>query len=210
MDPSSPDAAAAGAGSHMERFASPTFLIRKELLSLIGAKFWIYDHEQRQVFFTKMKGFKLKEDLRLYEDESMARELLTITTEQVIDFSAGYQVYDPVAGETVGHLKRKGFASLMRDEWEIQDAQQSPIGQIIEDSTALALVRRFIDLAALVLPQKFHVEMGGRTIATMQQNFNPFIRKLYVDFSEDTEQTLDPRLGIGAAVLLAAIEGREG
>lgn len=206
---SSPQGSAAPAGNDLERFASPTFTIRKQILSLIGAKFWIYDHADQCVFFTKMKGFKLKEDIRLYADESMGRELLTIGTEQVIDFSAGYWVHDPVAGETVGHLKRRGMKSLVRDEWEIQDAGQNPIGVILEDSTTLALIRRFIDSASFLLPQKYHVEVGGRTVATFQQQFNPIIQRMRVDFSADTEQVLDPRLGLGAAVLMAAIEGRQ-
>ena len=207
MDSSAQGSAATG--GDLERFASPTFTIRKQILSLIGAKFWIYDHADQFVFFTKMKGFKLKEDIRLYADDSMARELLTISTEQVIDFSAGYQIYDPVAGETVGHLKRRGMKSLMRDEWEIQDAGQNPIGVILEDSTTLALIRRFIDSASFLLPQKYHVEVGGRTIATFRQQFNPIIQRMHVDLSADTEQVLDPRLGLGAAVLMAAIEGRQ-
>jgi hypothetical protein len=47
-------------------------------------------------------------------------------------------------------------------------------------------------------------------VCTFQQNFNPFVRKLTVDFTGDTQGRLDKRLGLAAGILLAAIEGRQG
>ena len=212
VPPTPPDPSEPPAGrvpDRHQRFASPRYLLRKGFLSLIGAKFHGYDHEGGLSFFTKMKGFRLREDLRLYADESMSEELLTISTRQVIDFSAGYDVHDAVSGEKVGSLKRKGFKSMIRDEWTITDAHEREIGVIREDSTMLALVRRFFDMAALIFPQAYHVEVDGRTVAVYKQKFNPIIHKMDIDFTSDTDGLLDPRLGIAAAVLLAAIEGRQ-
>ncbi|HEX7009461.1 MAG TPA: hypothetical protein VF184_05735, partial [Phycisphaeraceae bacterium] len=58
-------------------------------------------------------------------------------------------------------------------------------------------------------PQQYHFEMDGQTVCTCRQNFNPFVQKLTVDFTPDTEDRLDRRLGLAAAVLLLAIEGRQ-
>jgi hypothetical protein len=52
--------------------------------------------------------------------------------------------------------------------------------------------------------------MGGATVATYQQNFNPFVKKLTIDFTMDPQGRLDRRLGLAAAALLSAIEGRQG
>ena len=71
-------------------------------------------------------------------------------------------------------------------------------------------MRRFIDWASLFLPQKFHLDIGGVPVCTLKQNFNPFVKKLTVDFTGDTQGRLDKRLGLGAAILIAAIEGRQG
>ena len=51
--------------------------------------------------------------------------------------------------------------------------------------------------------------VGGATVATFQQNYNPFVRKLMVDFTMDPYGRLDRRLGLAAATLLSAIEGRQ-
>jgi hypothetical protein len=156
-----------------------------------------------------MKAFKLKEDIRLYTGEDMQTELLVIQARQIIDFSASYDVFDPAAGIKVGALRRRGFKSIVRDEWTILDPADNEIGVIQEDSTALALVRRFIEAAALFLPQKYSVSIQGRPVAIFKQNFNPFVYKLDVDLSADPTGLLDRRLAIAAAILLAAIEGKQ-
>ena len=80
----------------------------------------------------------------------------------------------------------------------------------MEDSTALALVRRFIEGISMFLPQKFHADLAGAgPVATFQQNFNPFVRKLRIDFSPDVGWRFDRRMGLAAAILLSAIEGRQ-
>ena len=60
------------------------------------------------------------------------------------------------------------------------------------------------------MPQSFHAEVGGQRVFEMKQNFNPCVKKMVLDFSVDPRHTLDRRLGMAAAVLLMAIEGRQG
>jgi uncharacterized protein YxjI len=198
-----------GATSNDPRFAHPQYVMRKKVFKLFGAAFHVYDLAGNVVMYSKQKAFKLKEDIRLYTGEDMQTELLVIQARAIIDFSAAYDVMDPRTGEKVGALKRKGWKSMLRDEWVIMDAQDQEIGTILEDSTALALIRRFVEAAAMLLPQKYHVDVGGTTVATFQQNFNPFVKKLTMDFSLDPQNRLDRRLGLAAATLLSAIEGRQ-
>ena len=187
----------------------PRYIVRRQVFKILGAAFHVYDEAGNLVMYSKQKAFKLKEDIRLYSDESMKVELLTITARSVIDFSAAYDVIDPLAKQKVGALRRKGWSSLARDSWMLLNARDQEIGTVQEDSMLAALVRRFVDAASLVMPQKFHVDVGGQTVCTFQQNFNPFVRKLTVDFTHDQRGALDKRLGLAAAILLSAIEGKQ-
>jgi uncharacterized protein YxjI len=196
-------------GTASERFAHQQYVIRKKFFKVLGAAFHIYDLAGNVVMYSRQKAFKLKEDIRLYTGEDMQTELLRIQSRQIIDFGAAYDVVDVQANQKVGAFKRKGWKSLLRDEWIVMDAYDREIGTLVEDSTTLALVRRFVDAAALFLPQKFHAEIGGATVATFQQNYNPLVRKLTIDFSMDPAGQFDRRLGLAAATLLAAIEGRQ-
>ncbi len=184
----------------------PNYLIRRKVLTLVGAKFHVFDPSGQVIMFSKMKAFKLKEDIRLYTGEDMQNELITIQARQVIDFSAAYDVIDAVTGEKVGALKRKGLKSIIKDEWLILDANDNQIGFIKEDSTGLALLRRFL---TNLIPQSFDIEINGQVVGVCRQRFNPFIMKLDVDFAKDTNHILDRRLGLAAGLLLCAIEGRQ-
>ena len=195
---------------YKDPFDYPRYIVRRQVFKLLGAAFHVYDEAGNLVMYSKQKAFKLKEDIRLYSDESMKVELLTITARSVIDFSAAYDVIDPLAKQKVGAMRRKGWSSLARDSWMLLDARDQEIGTVQEDSMIAALVRRFVDAASLIMPQKFHADIGGRTVCTYQQNFNPFVRKLTVDFTHDQQGRLDKRLGLAAAVLLSAIEGKQG
>lgn len=192
-----------------ERYAHDTYTLRRKVLTIAGAKFHIFDPAGGLALFAKLKAFKLKEDIRIYADEQMTQELLAIRTKSVFDISGTYDIYDSVDNQTVGALRRKGIKSMFRDEWLILDAGGKEVGVIKEDSGLKAFIRRFIEAASVLMPQRFHAEVGGRTVATYQQNFNPFVQRIAIDFSADTGNTFDARLGLAAAVLLCAIEGKQ-
>jgi uncharacterized protein YxjI len=200
--------AMAGAPSDA-RFHHPQYVVRKKVFKLLGAAFHVYDQAGNLVMYSKQKAFKLREDIRLYTGEDMQTELLTIQARQIIDFSAAYDVIDPRTGGKVGALRRKGLKSMLRDEWVLMDARDQEIGLVQEDSTVLALLRRFVDAVSMFLPQKYHAQVGGAEVATFQQNMNPFVKKLTLDFSMDPQARLDRRLGLAAGILLSAIEGRQ-
>jgi hypothetical protein len=158
------------------------------------------------VLFADLKAFRLREDIRVYAEEARLTEILTIKARQIIDFSAAYDVVDVTKREKVGALKRRGWKSLTRDEWVFMDAEDRDIGIIREDSTVLALARRFL---TNLIPQTFHAQIDGKRIATYKQHFNPFALKLEADFSDDFARSLDRRLGLAAGILLSAVEGRQ-
>jgi hypothetical protein len=96
--------------------------------------------------------------------------------------------------------------SILRDEWQVLDANDNPIGVLFEDSMGLALLRRF--LLGSWLPQNYDLTLGEKRVADLKQRFNLFRYELDIDMSMNAGQ-LDPRLGIAAGILLAAIEGKQ-
>ncbi len=182
------------------------FLVRRKVFKLFGGAFHIYNASGQVVLYSRLKAFKLKEDIRLYTGEDMQTELLTIRARQILDIAATYDVIDATTGQRVGALRRRGLKSLIRDEWLILGPDEQEVGMIQEDSTLLALVRRFL---TNLVPQKFHATVNGREVFTLAQYFNPFVLKLDLDFSMDPNRALDRRLAFAAAVLMCAIEGRQ-
>jgi len=187
-------------------FQFPSYLLKRQVFALTG-KFRFYDPSDRLVMFSEQRMFKLREDIRVYSDESKTYEMLSIKARQIIDFSAAYDVVDTEYNQKIGTLRRKGWSSMLRDEWQVLDANENQIGVLFEDSMGLAMLRRF--LLGSFLPQNYDITLGETRVADLKQNFNLFRYELMIDFSMDTAKRLDPRLGIAAGILLAAIEGKQ-
>ncbi|WP_434384765.1 hypothetical protein [Melittangium boletus] len=200
LAPRSPSDLAAG------RFGQKRYVIRRKFFKLFGGAFHIYDEAGGLAFYSKMKAFKLKEDLRIFTDEDLREEVLNIKARSIIDFGATYDITDSKTGERLGALRRKGLKSMLRDEWLVLDTRDQEVGLIQEDSLMLAMVRR---LLTNLVPQTFSGTLGTTQVLSFRQHFNPFIQRISLDFSMDRLNQLDRRMGIAAAVLLCAIEGRQ-
>ncbi|HLO30751.1 MAG TPA: hypothetical protein VK249_16515 [Anaerolineales bacterium] len=181
-------------------------MLKRQAIALTG-KFRFYDPSGRLVMFSEQKMFRLREDIRVYSDESKSQEVLSIKARQILDFSAAYDVIDTGMNQKVGVLRRRGLRSILRDEWEVLDASDRSIGMLFEDSIPLALLRRF--LLGSWLPQNYDITFGETRVADIKQRFHLFRYELDLDFSMDTSHLLDRRLGIAAGILLAAIEGKQ-
>ncbi|NOY26210.1 MAG: hypothetical protein GXP62_10100 [Oligoflexia bacterium] len=188
----------------LSRYSSH-YVAKKALFSFLGNAFRIYGPEGNLRFFIKQKAFKLKEEITVYSDEAQKDAVLGIKARGIGDFSGTYDVADKKSGEGVGAMKRQGLKSMFRDEWTIMDGAGTEIGTVKEDSGALALLRRFLP----IIPQTFKVTIGDAEVGTVKQRFNPFQLAYDVDLEAADSDTLDPRMGVAAVVLLLAIEGRQ-
>lgn len=183
------------------------FLLKRQALALTGV-FRIYDPSGQMLFYSRQKMFKLREDIRVFTDEQQTQEVLYIQARQILDFSAAYDVFDQsMGGILVGTLRRKGWTSLARDQWEVLDPAGNILGILWEDSLGLALLRRL--LLGSLLPQNYDILFGDQRVADLRQRFNLFRYELDLDFTMDPGRRLDRRLGIAAGILLGTIEGKQ-
>jgi len=187
-------------------FSQDVFLIRKKVLRFIGASFHIYNQKGELQLFVNQKGFKLKEDIKIYTGIDKSQEVIFIQARNIIDISATYDVFDSYSKERIGSLKRKGLKSIIKDEWLIIDANELVIGNIKEENMLLALLRRTL---TSLIPQTFIGTVNSIEVFKFVQKFNPFIQKITLDFTMDSNKLLDRRLGIAAGILLCAIEGKQ-
>jgi hypothetical protein len=193
---------------------------RRKFLKIVGASITMVNPANEQVIgFIKMKAWKLREDVRLYTDQSMQQEVFRIGARNIIDIGATYDVFDSATNQPLFALRRKGLKSIfVRDHWDIFDPAGNPLGYVQETSGILALVRRWIgllpfgDIAELVLafaPQTYTVNQGTPAapvlLANLTHRKNPFIVKMGLDTST-AQAAADPRLPIAVASLLMIID----
>lgn len=186
-------------------FEQDTFVVRQKIFSL-APSFYVYDHLGNALAFLRKKVFTLKDEVRVFTDETQSMELLHIKARKIIDWGTAFDVTDSINRQKVGALKRQGWKSVLRKEWLILDAMDQEIGRIQEDSMMLALFRRFV---LALLPQTYSFELAGQPVGTAKQNWNLFVPKMYVDFTSDPGKHFDRRLAVAAVVLLISVEGRQ-
>ena len=199
----------------------PHLEFRRKFFKIVGAEITVSDSDTNEtVGFIKMKAFKLKEDVRLYADASMDTELLIIKARSIIDFGATYDVTDPMNGELICSLRRKGLRStFVRDKWEILNSGGDVIGMILETSGALAIVRRYVgainellELVFAFVPETFRVVAlaDGTEVqtATVVHRKNPLVVKMTMDASM-RPSTVDPRINVAATTMLAIIDANK-
>ncbi len=185
------------------------FTLRRTVFKLFGAAFHIYDTQDRVVAYCKQQAFKLREDIRLYTSEDRSEEFMRIAAQSIMDFSTTYDVTSP-DGRPIGSLRRKGMKSIIRDEWLVFGPSGNQIGLLREDSGGLALLRRIVEIASLIVPQRFELLDGReRVVARFTQHRNPFIYRLGIAMAPGRPPEFDERLILAAASLIGAIEGRQ-
>ncbi|MBQ9817237.1 MAG: hypothetical protein IJM59_07230 [Proteobacteria bacterium] len=179
------------------------YMIRRRMFS-IGGAFDIYDMNGNQIGHCRQKAFKLKEDIRIFTDETKSTEILTIKAQQVIDFSASYDVVTTSDSKHWGVWQRKGWSSILRDSWKLHTSTGTDL-VLEEDSMFMAFLRRFL---TNLIPQDFQLKNGDTVVAEFKQHFNPFIFKLDVHILTPDGNNMAPLIA-AAAILLSAIEGRQ-
>lgn len=180
------------------------YQLRKQILALTGV-FRVYNPAGEMVLYTQQKMFRLREDIRVYADESKSQEVLLIKARNILDFSAAYDVVEAGTGQRVGTWRRKGWRSMVRDEWHLLDPSERQIGVLIEDNLTQALLRRF--LLGRLLPQNYDLIMNNTRAADLHQQFHFFRYILDIDLTPG--MGLDPRMAVAAGILLGIIEGKQ-
>jgi len=193
----------AGAARSVEQYT-----IRRKVFKILGAGFHIYDHSGALVGYCKQRALRIREDLRIYTDETCSEELLVISTRSVFDISGAYTV-SLRSGDAIGAFKRHGIRSVLRDKWSVFGPGGEPLGEIREDSAWRALVRRGHELLAALVPQRFEfLGPDERRFATYRTHMNPVVHRLGVAIHEQ-DDLVDELLILAGGCLLMAIEQRQ-
>ena len=179
------------------------YRIRKKVWT-IGNKYWIEDASRKIVGFSKQKILKFKEDIRIYTDENMDKEIFKIQQQQILDIWGTFAVIDSQTNATLGYIKRKALMSTFAwDEWDVYDASNQLIGGIHE-SQGLGLLRKYLPGGALI-PEKMTMKINDIPVAEINQQF-----KIIGDIWElnciQIPQTLDRRVLLSGILLMGMIE----
>lgn len=186
--------------------ASPWFQnsyrIRKKVLALTH-QYWIEGQGGALIGYGKQEPFRLKEDIRVYTDEGMQREIFRIKQEGIVDAWGTFAVIDSATGAPLGYIRRRALASMVRAEWEVLDAARQLVGGLHE-ATGRGVARRMIP-GGRAIPERMTLELGGRPVAQINQEFK-VIGDVWDIAAQDIPPAFDRRVLVACALLMGMVE----
>ena len=183
--------------------------------------FHLYDPDGQVAAFTRHNVGYLHDDIYLWDsdrqDETQAQVKLTLRAHTTPGIYPTYGVFDPrQPGQTVGRLQRLPWRWPPYDTWQVNGADERPLGYLHEAGLFQAGLRLLF--WGGVIPQRYELRAAPPgsvgpsantppLLARYNQSVNIFQYSLAVHFSQEQAGGLDHRLGIAAAFLLAIGEG---
>lgn len=169
-------------------------------IATIGTRVRVTDAASRQIAYLRKKKFKLREDVRIYEDEDQRRQLFRLRADRVVDFGASYAVSGP-DGRPLGAVRQQGVRSIWKSSYEVTDPNAKTIGTIHEENPfvkvldGMAEAIPFADaLGGLFFNPAYLAELGGEPVLRMRKESSLFESRFRLerlgDFSEDGEDLL--------------------
>ena len=103
------------------KYQYPLSLVFK--ITTLSSDFTVSDARDKSLFYVRQKMFKLLEEVVVCKDSTQAQQLYTIKANKWLDFSAAYN-FTNTAGQDLGKVARKGWASIVTAHYEIFDARE--------------------------------------------------------------------------------------
>jgi hypothetical protein len=138
--------------------------------------------------------------IHLYSDEKKTREVLSARDGKHEEYGNFLDVSDPATDQKIGGVGGD-WVNFFEDAWAVVDAGNKLICTLRESSTGRAILSELTDG---IISQKQDFLIGTEVVGELRQKAVLIGHYLRVDFSKDTARRVDRRLGLVAAVVVAA------
>ena len=186
-------------------FSSPNFIIKRKGLS--DSKFRVCAPNGDLLFYVEEKikwAPPFTTSIRFFNDEKKTQEILSATDGKNEEYSSFLEVTDLTTGQKIGGVGGD-WTHFFEDAWGIVDAEAKPVCKLRESSTKRAFLSELTDG---LIAQKINYVIGEDIVGELRQKKVLIGAQLLVDFSKDTANRVDRRLGLVAAIVVAAHQAR--
>ncbi len=117
--------------------------LRFKIIAL-DSTIYLTDSTGREILFVKKGFLRLREKIKIFTDSSQTNHRFTISTSQIIDLGATYEVTDEEKKMVVFRIKHYGWSFLWRSRYTVLDLHNQPIAQIKEDNPWIEILNGFL------------------------------------------------------------------
>ena len=158
----------------------------------------ITDASGQTVLYVKQKALALKEDVKVFADETQQRQLYQMKANKIIDFSAQYNI-TKADGMPVGAVKRQGMRSLWKASYNVVDSSGGEVGLIHEENPWIKVLDGLVSdipFVGMWINPAYLIDVRGQTALYLKKQPAFMEGKFTLDkrgsFSDADEQLLLP------------------
>ena len=118
--------------------------LRFKLIAL-APRIIVTDNKMKEVLYVSQKVLKLREDIRIYNNQDQEREIYNIQAEQILDFNTRYNFFRSDTRDHIGSVKAKGWRSIWSATYMIDDPSEEQMMFIKEDNPWVKIADSIID-----------------------------------------------------------------
>ena len=178
------------------------YRIRKKVVALTN-QYWIEDWGGKELGYSRQKLLRIKEDIRIFTNESMSTELFRIQQDNLMDGWGMFSIIDSPSNQVVGKLRRNFASNYVWDEYQLLDSTGKQFGRVAERA-GRGLARKFVPFGGLV-PEHMCLEVNGQQVCEIKQQFKIVGDIWEVDLSS-MPNYLDRRIILAAMLMMGMVE----
>ena len=185
-------------------------------IGTLSNDFVIADANGMAIAYVRQKMLKLIEEIDVFSDESRNEKNYIIKANKWLDFSASY-VFKDRNGKDVGHIARKGWASIWKASYDIFDEthlkglhvrEENPWAKVFD-----ALLSE-VPIVNLLTGYVFHPSYAvtrpdGKIIARLRKVQSFFERRFAIEKLAEFEKGEEERILLGLMMMIL-LERRRG
>ena len=118
--------------------------LRFKLIAL-APRIIVADNKMKEVLYVSQKVLKLREDIRIYNNQDQEREIYNIQAEKILDFNTRYNFFRSDTRDHIGSVKAKGWRSIWSATYMIDDPFEKQMMFIKEDNPWVKIADSIID-----------------------------------------------------------------
>ncbi|MFI5347672.1 MAG: hypothetical protein ACHQ51_14955 [Elusimicrobiota bacterium] len=144
-------------------------------------------------------GMFIRKKLQLRDADG---NLLLDVRQKLVTFSSLVFLVNDAEGNELGRIKKKGFTLIQR-HWQLLDAQENVLLDIVEDSALRALARKFLGHLWGLLRTNYTISSGGAPVGDLKREWSVWNR---YDLHLTPPAGLEPRLALAAVLFVDIID----
>lgn len=169
----------------------------------LGRQYRIEDGHGALLAYVTQRWMRIKEAWTVYADEAKSAVAFEVKATKVFDFQANLEVRD-AGGALLGTLRRKGWASIVADRWQVLGPTGFIVGELRE-ARGRGLMRRML---TRLVPYRARVEAAdGSPVARIEGTFQFWGDTYDVHVDQDG---LDPRVLCCLVVVVDSMSAERG